>query len=133
LDEDSDSGFILRLNGSEAERILFARKWLYVGVRRDWRKGTAVLFLQKTESFVGSGLIAAFKRVDELEKAERDLCLEKNWSDKLYFSRLAKFEPAIPVKSTLVASRSPISLHGSELNKDIISEIEKLAVVRIIT
>jgi hypothetical protein len=133
LAENSNRVFILRLNGDEAERILFALRWLYVGVNRDWRKGSKVLFVRKTESFLGSGVIGSVSRVEELEEAEKELCRKKNWSDKLYFTSLMRFEPPIPIKATPVSSQNPISIHGSELTEETTSKIEGLAAFRIIT
>jgi hypothetical protein len=133
LAENSDRGFIIRLNTNEAERILFARKWLYVGVSRDWSKGSRVLFVRKAESFLGSGAIGDVRSIEGLELKERELCLEKNWSYKIYFEGLARFEPPIPIKETPVASQNPMSLHGSELTEEIISKVEQQAITRIIT
>ena len=76
LAENSDRAFVLRLNTSEVERILFGRKWLYVGVSRAWRKGSKVLFVRKADSFLGSGIIGTVKTIEELEAAERELCFK---------------------------------------------------------
>jgi hypothetical protein len=115
------------------ERNLFSRRWLYVGVNRGWRKGSKVLFVRKADSFVGSGIIWVVKPAEELDDSEKELCFQRNWSDKLYFATLARFAPPISITATSVASQSPITLHGSELSEEIVSEIEQLALVRIIT
>jgi hypothetical protein len=82
---------------------------------------------------VGSGIIGVAKPAEELDVAEKELCFQRNWSDKLFFATLARFEPSISITATPIASQSPITLHGSELSEEIVSEIEQLAPVRIIT
>ena len=133
MTENSDRAFVLRLNTIEVERILFGRKWLYVGVSRGWGKRSKVLFVRKAESFLGSGIIGVVKPAEELEAVERELCFQKNWSSKLYFESLARFEPPVSIAATPIASQSPIGLHGTELSGDVASKIEELALVRIIT
>ena len=131
--EDARLAFMIRLNSEESERRLFVRKWLYVGVKRGWSRGSKILLASKFDTFLGSGVVARVQSLEELGEDERALCLQKNWSSKLHFGLLARFNPPVPISATSLASQNPITLHGSELAEGAASKIEALAVIRIVT
>lgn len=133
LTESSGRTYILRLGTEEAERHLFVQRWLFVGLKRDWTKDSKILFVRKSEAFIGSGIVAQVQQLEDLENSEREICRQRNWSTKLLFETLARFSPPLSVKVTSVAPQSPMSLHGSVITHAAAAEIEGLASAKIIT
>jgi hypothetical protein len=89
-----------------------------------------VLFVKK-DAFAGSGVIDRFIAIDELEEAEKKLCLENNWYGKIVFAKLVRFQPAVPVHETPVAGRNPLTLHGASISNSAALQIEELAPAKI--
>jgi hypothetical protein len=133
LPEINDPAFVLRIGSEEAEKAVFVKRMLYVGLNRDWKAGSPVLFSRKSDSILGSGIISTIKQLDELETSDRVLCLQRNWSSKLLFASLARFLPPVPISATPLATQSPMSLHGSKVSGEIAARIDDLASVKIIT
>jgi hypothetical protein len=126
-------GYILRIHRDELEeRQLFSRRAFHVSVRRDWSRGTKVLFVRK-DAFVGSGVIDRFVVIDGLEEPEKKLCLENNWYGKIVFAMLARFHPPVPVQDTPAAGQNPLALHGASMSSSDMLQIEKSAAARIIS
>ena len=108
-------GYILRLQRDEHERQLYAKRSLYVGIRRDWGRGTQILFAKK-DAFVGSGIVDRVAGLDELDEDEKKLCLENNWYAKITFGKLVRFYPPVPVQDTPARDMNPLALHGAEVD-----------------
>lgn len=126
-------GYILRIHRDELEeRQLFSRHAFYVSVRRDWLRGTKVLFVRK-DAFVGSGVIDRFVGLNGLEEPEKKLCLENNWYGKIVFAMLARFVPSVPVQDTPAAGQNPLALHGASMPGPDALQIERLAPSRIMS
>lgn len=130
---DKHVAYILRLNSGEIERKLYLCKWLYVGLKRGWMRGSKVLFARKTEAFIGSGVVSRIQRIDELGNSEKELCLQMNWYAKMHFETLASFHPPVALAQTPVVSENPLALHGLEVSAELAAAIEGLANVRIFT
>jgi len=131
-----EPGYILRISRDEIERQLYARRSLYVGIRRDWSRGIMVLFVRKAgsdDSFIGSGVIDKIVVAGELAEEERKLCLENNWYGKLVFARLSRFHPLVPVKDTPAAGENPLVLHGALVSSTNFSEIEGRARAKVMS
>ena len=127
------SGYILRIHRDELEeRQLFNRRLFYVSVRRDWSRGTKVLFVRK-DAFIGSGVIDKFVGIDGLEEQEKRLCLENNWYGKIVFAMLARFHPPVPMQDTSAAGQNHLALHGASMSSSDALQIEKSAAARIIS
>ena len=126
-------GYILRIQKDEQERQLFALRSLYVGIRRDWSRGTRVMFVRKAGAFIGSGMIDRVAGLDDMGEEERKLCLENNWYGKIIFAKLARFHPAVPVQDTPASGINPLMLHGSAISPEEIARIEALARAKIMT
>ncbi|HKZ62481.1 MAG TPA: hypothetical protein VJZ68_08735 [Nitrososphaera sp.] len=124
--------YILRISREELERQLFIKHSFYVGIKRDWSQGTRVLFVRK-DAFAGSGVIERFVALDGLEEQEKNLCLENNWYGKIVFSKLVRFQPAVPVQNTPAAGENPLALHGASISRPDAMQIEGLAPARIIS
>jgi hypothetical protein len=133
LAEDGELAFIFRLNSDESARRLFVRRWLYVGVKRGWSKGSRILFASRSDTFLGSGVIASVQPLEELDENERTLCVQRNWSAKLLFASLARFVTPVAISVTPVSLQNPITLHGSEIARTVACKIEELAIIKIIT
>ena len=125
------SAYILRIARRETEAQLFMQRWLYVGVRRDWSRGTKILFARKADAFIASGVIGRAAALDELDAAEKELCIQSNWFAKLFFEKLTRFYPEVPVSETVLANINPVTLHGSQANEDDVAMIEARALCRI--
>lgn len=129
--DSNRSAYILRIARPEAEAQLFMRRWLYVGVRRDWSRGTKILFARKADSFIASGAIGKVAALDELDPAEKELCIQNNWFAKMFFEKLTRFYPEVRVRETILANINPVTLHGSQASVDDVAEIEARALCRI--
>ncbi len=129
---DQPPSFILRIQKDELERQLFSLHTFYVGIKRNWTRGTRVLFVGK-DAFTGSGVIDRVIALDDLQEQERKLCLENNWYAKIVFARLARFHPAVPVRDTPIAGQNPLMLHGASIPGSQALQIERLAPAKIIS
>lgn len=129
---DEPPSYILRIQKDELERQLFSRRSFYVGIRRDWSRGTRVLFVKK-DAFLGSGVIDRFIAINKLEEPEKKLCIENNWYGKIVFEKLARFVPAVPMQDTPAADQNSLALHGSSIPVLDALQIEGLATARIIS
>lgn len=126
-------GYVLRIHRDELEeRQLFSRRVFYVSVRREWSRGTKVLFVRK-DAFIGSGVIDRFVGIDGLEEPEKKLCIENNWYGKIVFALLARFVPPVPVQNTPAADRNPLTLHGASMPGTDVLQVERLASARMIS
>jgi hypothetical protein len=125
------AGFCLRVR-EEQERQLYVRRELYVGIRRDWSRGTKILFVKKMptgDTVVGSGVLGRITELAEMGEEEKRRCLENNWYGRMSFSTLARFH--VPVSQTALAGQPPALLHG--LAVDDIAAVEALARSRLVT
>ncbi len=129
---DEPPSYILRIQKDDLERQLFSLHTFYVGIRRDWSRGTRVLFVRR-DAFTGSGTIDRVVALDDLEERERRLCLENNWYGKIIFAKLARFLYAVPVQDTPTAGQNPLMLHGAIISSSEALRIEGLASARIIS
>jgi len=107
------------------------RRWIYVGVRRDWSRGSKVLFARRADAFIASGVIGRIATLDELDPAEKELCIQNNWYAKMFLEKLTRFYPEVPIKDTPLAGVSSVMLHGSQANADYVAKVEALASCRI--
>ncbi|HEX2615435.1 MAG TPA: hypothetical protein VHL10_08065, partial [Nitrososphaera sp.] len=111
-----EPGYIIRIARDDIEKQLYARRSIYVGIRRDWSRGARILFIRRAGSddvFIGSGVVDKIVVAGGLAEEERKLCLENNWYGKLAFAKLARFHPVVPIKDTPAAGENPLVLHGA--------------------
>lgn len=124
------AGFCLRVR-EEQERQLYVRRELYVGIRRDWSRGTKILFVKKTpagDMVIGSGVLDRVAELAEMSEEEKRRCLENNWYGKMSFSTLARFQ--VPVSQTALAGQPPALLHGLAVDT---AAVKALARSRLVT
>ena len=129
------AGFFLRVKD---ERDLYVRRELYVGIRRDWARGTKILFVVKKalagDVIIGSGTldrIVELAQTNDTDDDEKRRCLENNWYGKLAFSMLARFQVPVPVSETALAGQPPALLHGLAVAD--VAAVEALAHGRLVT
>lgn len=125
--------FVLRVKGQE--RRLFANHELYVGIRRDWQKGSRLLFVDKTQEDVitGSGIFEKIVELEDMNEQEKKLCLQNNWYGRIIFERIERFLPPVPVHGTPLEGTKPAPLHGLEISEEEAEQIDGLAASRIIS
>ncbi|MGI0005543.1 MAG: hypothetical protein ACREAO_07405 [Nitrososphaera sp.] len=124
------AGFCLRVK-EEQERQLHVRRELYIGIRRDWARGTKILFVKKTLSgdiFIGSGILGRVVELGQMGEDEKRRCLENNWYGKLAFLTIARFH--VPVSETALAGQPPAFLHGIAVD---VGAVEALARGKLVT
>ncbi|MEM2760509.1 MAG: hypothetical protein QXU32_08910 [Nitrososphaerales archaeon] len=129
--------YILRIARDEWEKQVFALKAYYAGVRRDWDIGSSIFLIKKTESgdaFIGYGNIKKITSLEEMDKREKDMCVNNNWNKKLSFGKLVRFEPPVPVKDTVVSKwgQKGALLHGAPISPSDMESIVKIAKTKII-
>ncbi len=120
--------------------MLYARQSMYVGIRRDWSAESKILLVKKKSLqgdssvvIIGSATLQKIVELDSLDNTEKKLCIENNWYGKMVFSMLARFLPAVPASETPLAGKPPALLHGLAITADELSQIERLAISKIIT
>ncbi|HEX9677512.1 hypothetical protein [Nitrososphaera sp.] len=127
------SSFVFR--AKDQDRRLYARRELYVSIRREWENGSRLFFASKThvDLLIGSGIIEKIIEVDVMDEQERRLCLQNNWYGKIVFERVERFSPPLSVQDTPLAGTRPALLHGLNLPEEQAAEIDSLVSSRIIS
>jgi hypothetical protein len=120
----------------DQERMLYVRRELYIGIRRDWARGAKILLIKKNASgdiVMGSAVLEKIIELGALDADERQLCLKNNWYGKAVFSMLARFLEPVAVSDTPLAGKPPALLHGLELSDGEFLVVENMAGSRITT
>lgn len=127
------ASFALRVKGQE--RRLYTRRELYVGIRRDWAKGSRLFFASKTDAdvLIGAGIFEKTVELGEMDEQEKELCLQNNWYGKIVFERVERFLPPIKIQDTPLAATRPALLHGLEITKEQAGEIDRLVASRMVS
>jgi hypothetical protein len=106
-----------------------------VGIRRDWSRGTKILFVKKMpagDMVMGSGVLDRVTELAGMGEEEKRRCLENNWYGRMSFSTIARFH--VPVSQTALAGQPPALLHGLAVDDDdTIAAVEALARGRLVT
>jgi hypothetical protein len=123
--------YILRISSEGIERQLYGQRKLYVNIRRNWLSDTILLFI-RNRTFIGSGIIAKFVPVRDLQEDEKKLCITNNSYGKIDFAKLVRFYPAIAVENTSIADQNTLGLHGTSLLLSDALQIEHLASARLV-
>lgn len=125
--------FALRVKGQE--RRLYTKRELYVGIRRDWTKGSRLFFVDKidTDILIGAGIFEKIIELDSMDEQERQLCLQNNWYGRITFESVERFLQPLPAHDTPLADIRPALLHGFEIPKEQAEEIDSLVASRIVS
>jgi hypothetical protein len=121
------------LRVKDQERRLYARRELYVGIRRDWTRGSKLFFVSKADALIGSGTLEKIVELGEMDDQERQLCLQNNWYGRMVFERVERFLPPLPARDTYLADTKPALLHGLEITEAQADDIERLVSSRIVS
>lgn len=119
--------FALRIREGQ-ERQLRVRRDLYVGIRRDWSRGSKIVLVKKGpsgDSVIGIGTVESIAELGGMGDAEKKLCVENNWYGKMIFSQVARLHPPVPVSATELAGVQPALLHGHTVSD--VSRIESMS------
>lgn len=135
-----NNNYIIRITKEVIANHIFGLSIYYVRLRRDWSKGSKLIFLKKTDitdedTFIGIGTIEKTFEPSELNFVERKICIENNYYKKIVFGKLVKFVPELPIKHTQIFSlkqRAPL-LHGMQISDSEILNIENLVSIMITT
>ena len=126
------SNYIIRITKHRVANQLYGIRVYYVRLRRDWSKGSKLIFVEKTnplgdDAFIGSGVIDKIFELNELsDVSEKKTSIENNYYKKIIFGRLVNFHPPLPVRDTQISSWSQTGalLHGAQISASEISIIE---------
>lgn len=127
------ASFVLRVKGQE--RLLYTKHELYVGIRRNWEKGSRLFFVDRTnaDALIGSGIFEKIVELDAMDGQEKKLCLQNNWYGRMVFERVERFLPPLSVQDTALAGTIPALLHGLEIAEGQAVEIDGLIASRIVS
>jgi hypothetical protein len=126
---DNAFGFALRIAREEVERKLFIDRIFYIGIKRNWHRGSKVIFVKRSlsgDSFVGSAVVERFVLTNHMSDTEQRLCTTNNWYGKIVFRIVTKFLPAVSVEASAGAGGN--RLLGLQTGEQVpTSEIEKIS------
>jgi hypothetical protein len=116
-------GYVLRIATKQWASRVFNMAIYFTSMRRKWRKGQTVLFMQKTDvgdAFVGYGLIE--KALDSEDLCEQDKldCEKGRWKGAIELRYVKRFEKPLAVRDTFLKSSKLRGryFHGFALRKD---------------
>ena len=125
---------MFRITREGVQRRLFLERTFYVGLRREWARGSKAIFVKRLasgDSFTGSGIIERFIPLNGLKESERKICSENNWNGKILFAIVIKFIPPIGVSIRSDGLRSLQT--GQEISDAEIERISAAAETRVIS
>jgi hypothetical protein len=133
------SNYVVRISKLTNANQLYWNRVYYAKLRRNWTRGTKLVFLSKTtaldEAFIGLGKIEATYELSQLDLGEKKICTENNCHSKIVFGTMARFIPAVLIDDAQLASCSKMDgplLDGAHISDSDISKIERLANIMII-
>ena len=130
---------MVKISRTELVNQIYWRRVYYSKLKRDWAKGSKIVFLTKTgdsdETFVGLGKIKIIYELSAVDADERKDYIKNNYYSKIVFGTMVRFLPAIVTRLMNVSSFSKTErplLDGAYLSDSEVSIIEALAKVAII-
>jgi hypothetical protein len=135
---EGSCGYIIRITKNEVLNRIYGERIYYIELRRDWSKGSKLVFMKRTShtdySFIGSGIIDETFNADRLNYPEKLICIKNNCYKKIVFGQLVKFYPAVTVKDSLKDTwKTPALLHGAKVTESEILRIENLVTAFIVS
>jgi len=133
------SSYIVKISRTGLVNQMYWKRVYYAKLRRDWTKGSKVVFITKTgvldEAFVGFGKIKIIYELPLLDADERKVYIKNNYYSKIVFGTMVRFLPAIVTHRLKFSSFSNTEhplLDGAYLSDSEVSMIEGLARIAII-
>lgn len=119
---------------------IYWKRIYYAKLRRDWAKGSKIVFIAKTENseeaFFGLGKIKIIYRLSGLDVHESNDFLKNNYHSKIVFGTMVRFLPEIVVTHRMRFTSSSKTEHplldGAYLSDSEVSMIESLAKITIV-
>jgi hypothetical protein len=120
---------------------IYWKRIYYAKLRRDWAKGSKIVFIAKTENseeaFVGLGKIKIIYGLSGLDVHEsNEDFLKNNYHSKIVFGTMVRFLPEIVVTHHMRFTSSSKTEHplldGAYLSDSEVSIIESLAKITIV-
>jgi hypothetical protein len=132
--------YIIRITKDLVANQIYGIRKYYVTLRRDWSKGSKLIFVKKIgplddDAFIGSGIIDKTIGLNELgDVSEKKAWIENRYYTKIIFGKLVIFYPPLLVKDTQINawSQSGALLHGAQISTSEISIIEGRVNIKII-
>ena len=130
---------MVKISRTELVNQIYWRRVYYSKLKRDWAKGSKIVFLTKTgdsdEAFVGLGKIKIIYELSAVDADERKDYIKNNYYSKIVFGTMVRFLPAIVTRpmnfSSFSKTERPL-LDGAYLSDSEVSIIEALAKIAII-
>jgi hypothetical protein len=133
------SNCIVKISRTGLVNQIYWRRVYYAKLRRDWAKGSKIVFITKTvdseEAFIGLGKIKLIHELSALDIDERNDYIKNNYYSKIVFGTMVRFLPAILTRRMKFSSFSKTEhplLDGAYLSDSEVSMIEALAKIAII-
>ncbi len=119
---------------------IYWKRIYYAKLRRDWAKGSKIVFIAKTENseeaFVGLGKIKIIYGLSGLDVHESKDFLKNNYYSKIVFDTIVRFLPEIVLTHRMRFTSSSKTEHplldGAYLSDSEVSMIESLAKITIV-
>ena len=130
---------MVKISRTELVNQIYWRRVYYSKLKRDWAKGSKIVFLTKSgdsdEAFVGLGKIKIIYELSAVDADERKDYIKNNYYSKIVFGTMVRFLPAIVTRpmnfSSFSKTERPL-LDGAYLSDSEVSIIEALAKIAII-
>jgi hypothetical protein len=130
---------MVKISRTELVNQIYWRRVYYSKLKRDWAKGSKIVFLTKSgdsdEAFVGLGKIKIIYELSAVDADERKYYIKNNYYSKIVFGTMVRFLPAIVTRpmnfSSFSKTERPL-LDGAYLSDSEVSIIEALAKIAII-
>ena len=124
----STDGYVLMISHEDLVNQVFSLGKYYSGVIRDFKRGTPLLFVAKSEggdSLVGYGVVDKIEYLWEMTPEEEAYAREHNWKIALTLRGATKFGTPLLIKNSLLKDdkRRGAYLHGAKLSEDTIDAL----------
>jgi len=120
---NSTDGYVLRISYEDLVNQVFSLGKYYSGVIRDFKRGTPLLFVAKSEggdSLVGYGVVDKIEYLWEMTPEEEAYAREHNWKIALTLRGATRFRTPLLIKNSLLKDdkRKGAYLHGAKLTEE---------------
>jgi len=125
---NSRDGYVLRISYEDLVNQVFSLGKYYSGVIRDFKRGTPLLLVAKSEggdSLVGYGVVDKIEYLWEMTPEEEAYAREHGWKIALTLRGATRFRTPLLIKNSLLKDdkRKGAYLHGAKLTEDTISAL----------
>ncbi|MFL6441325.1 MAG: hypothetical protein ACJ702_05135 [Nitrososphaeraceae archaeon] len=136
----NENNYVVRISKLTHANQLYWNRAYYAKIRRNWTRGSKLIFLSKTaaldDAFLGLGKIEVTYERSQLDPGEKKICTENNCHSKILFGTMVRFIPSVHINDAQLVTFSNMdgpALDGAHISDSDISKIERLANIMIIT